>query len=100
MSTLGGAIVAIILNRHAAGRSRSLRTVIATASALLPTPVVTAVVLLSSGDPLSLILSMSPDEFLFPFAFQLVISLAIALPVSWLISKHEPDQMHGTGVFE
>ena len=100
VSTLVSAIAATLLNRHAARRGRALRAAIATAAAAMPALAVTAVVLLSTGDPLSLILSMSPDEFLLPFAFQLAISLAVALPVSWLISRYEPDGRHGAGVFE
>jgi hypothetical protein len=66
----------------------------------MPSLMITAVALFSSGDPLSLILSMSPDEFLLPFVFQLAISLAIALPVSWLISRHTPEGQFRASVFE
>lgn len=96
-STFVGAIVAIILNRHAAERSRWLRAAIATATALMPALLVTALVLLSVGHPLSLLLSMSPEEFLLPFAFQLAITLSVALPVSWLISRQKPDERQGRG---
>lgn len=100
VSTLVAAIVAMLLNRHAIRRSRALRTALATAAAAMPALAVTAVVLLSTGDPVSLILSMSPDEFLLPFAFQLAISLVVALPVSWLIGRYEPEGRHRASVFE
>lgn len=100
VSTLVAAIVALVLSRRAARRSRWLRTVIATAFAFTPSLMVTAVALLSSGDPLSLILSMSPDEFLLPFAYQLAVSFAVALPVSLLISGHTPERRDRASAFE
>jgi ABC-type Fe3+ transport system permease subunit len=99
-STLVGALVAVLLNRRAAARSRWLRTLVATAFALLPTMLITMVALLSSGDPLSLILSMSPDEFIIPLAIQLAIILLIASPMLWLISRRVRRERPETKVFE
>lgn len=100
VSTLVGALVAVLLNRNAAGRSRWLRTLISTAFALLPDMLLTVVVLISPGEPLALILSMSPDEFLIPFALQLAIVLVISLPLMWTISGRVPEGRHEADVFE
>jgi ABC-type sugar transport system permease subunit len=99
-STLVGALVAVLLNRRAASRSRWSRTFVAIAFALLPTMLITMVALLSSGDPLSLILSMSLDRFIIPLALQLAIVLSVASPILWLISRRVRRERPETKVFE
>jgi len=99
-STLVGALVAVLLKRRAASRGHRLRTFVAMAFALLPTMLITMVALLSSGDPLSLILSMSPDEFIIPLAIQLAAILLIASPILWLISRRVRQERSATKVFE
>ncbi len=99
-SALVGALVAVLLNRRAASRSRRLRTLVAIAFALLPTILTTILALLSSGDPLSLILSMSPDELIIPLVIQLAAILLIASPISWFISGRVRKERFETRVFE
>lgn len=100
VSTLIGGIVAVLQNRKAARRSRWRRTLIATAFALLPVMLLTVIVLILSGQPLFLALSMSPDEFVIPLAFQLAVILVISLPLMWIIGGRVPAGSSEADVFE
>jgi hypothetical protein len=46
------------------------------------------------------LLSMSPNEFLIPFALQIIMVVVTALPVAWLISRRSSKPLMPTDVFD
>lgn len=84
LSSLLGAVVAFALNRWFPLWSLTRRAVVAVATSFLPAFALVAFALApSSGEVL---LSMSPDEFLVPFAIQIALILVVSAPVALFVS--------------
>lgn len=90
MSAVWGGVVAFALNRWSSGWSLPRRVVISVMASLVPIFGFAGFALASSFG--RVLLSMSPDEFLVPFAIQIVLILALSAPVAWLVSKYGQDK--------
>ena len=96
-SALIGGFVAFALNRRAVGWSLVTRVLFAIAASLSPTFGIVAFLFAAVG-PISV--WFSPDEFLIPFAVQLVLIVALATPVAWLVSRRGVRNPVPTDVFD
>lgn len=100
--SIGGAllcgVVALALNRWA--RSWELRTRVGIATLVSLFPAMAIVVIVVAPGRGQVLLSMSPDEFLLPFAFQILMVLALSVPVAWLVSRRSPKSQIQTDVFK
>lgn len=86
LSSLLCAVVAFALNRWVPQWSLTRRTVVAVAASFIPAFALVAFALAPSYG--GVLLSMSPDEFLAPFAIQIVLILVVSAPVALFVSWH------------
>lgn len=92
-----GAFAAIALWKFQAGWTVGLRTCLASIVSISPILILTAIA--TGGSP-ELLFTMSPDEFLVPFSLQIALTLALAGPVTWLVSRRRKEQQSLADVFE
>jgi hypothetical protein len=97
LCALFGVIVALALNKWAVGRTVTIRTFLASAASLFPA---LGIVAIAAGGSPELLLAMSPDEFLIPFALQLAAIIALAAPSAWLVSRRKRGAPSQSKVFE
>jgi len=94
---IGGMAVAG-LNRWLPGYSIRARTWMGIAVALTPEFLLVAIAILPSSGVV--LLSMSPDEFLVPFTVQILLTLAIAAPMAWLVARRVAVGTASVDVFD
>jgi hypothetical protein len=82
-SALVGALVAVALNKWSRGWALKTRMFFAVAGAILPT---FGVVAFFAYPGMSSFL-LSFDEFLIPFALQILMVVAVSAPIAWLVSR-------------
>ncbi|MBW8752574.1 MAG: hypothetical protein JF595_00235 [Sphingomonadales bacterium] len=95
-----GTLIAFALHKWAANWNFTTRVVVATIASTFPVLGIAAFALAALvGFPMSA-LSLSPTEFLIPFAVQIVLIVTFAIPATWLVSRRARNPRHPTGVFE
>jgi hypothetical protein len=95
-----GTLVAFALHKWAANWNFTTRVAVATVASTFPVFGIAAFALTALGGfPMS-VLSLSPSEFLIPFAVQIVLIVTFAIPATWLVSRRTRKPRHPTSVFE
>jgi len=92
-----GAIVALALCRWAPNLTVTARILLASTASICP---VLGMVAIAAGGSPQVLLSMSADEFLIPFALQNTFITALAAPAAWLISRRRRKPRAPSDVFE
>jgi hypothetical protein len=96
-SALVGGLVSLALNKWAARWSLVKRVSFAVAASTFPTIGIVGFLLMANP---TLSVWWSADEFLIPFALQIVLILVFAAPVAWLISRRGSRKPVPTDVFD
>jgi membrane protein implicated in regulation of membrane protease activity len=89
-------VIALALNRWVPGWSLTRRTLIAAIASVFPASSIAGFLLVR--DP-QVLFSMSPDEFLIPFTFQIIMILVISLPIAWLVARRRSSRDIPTDIF-
>ena len=97
---LFGTMVAFALHKWAANWAPATRVLLATVASTFPVFGIAGLALAALGGfPMS-VLAMSPDEFLIPFAFQIVLVVTFAAPATWLVSRRTKNPGHPADIFK
>jgi hypothetical protein len=84
-SALLSGIAALALNRWLPRRGAWTRAIVATMIALAPIFILIGWAVLPTYG--AVLLSLSADEFLIPVTIQVTMTLALAAPIAWLVSR-------------
>ena len=96
-SALFGGLLAAALNKWAAGWSLMTRFLVAIAASIFPTFVIVGFYMVALG---AIPLWTSLDEFLIPFALQILLIVIVSTPIAWLVSRRGARNPVPTDVFD
>ena len=92
-----GLMFALALRRWAAHRSVMVRTILASVASIVP---LVGLIVFAADGSLGILLSLSLDEFLIPFAIQVGLVFALTAPGAWLVSKRQKSPSLTSQVFD
>lgn len=96
-----GGLVGIALNKWAKRWRKNKRFVWATAASSFPVIAIAILAMASTKDAqISDYYYLTKDEFLRPFGIQIAMVVILTLPVAWLITRSEKDDVSVRDTFE
>jgi hypothetical protein len=96
VSLIGG-LVALALNKWAAGWSLATRVFVAVAASISPSFGIVGYFLAKPG---RLYLWVSSDEFALRFGLHVLVIVAVSTPIAWLLSRRAPRKPVPTDAFD